>query len=659
MVKLTPSLVYVRTKNSVENVIKLNLWGCEVDDIELCAEMPKLQILSLSVNKVSNLSPLQYCKELEELYIRKNRIDNIDELKHLKNLSKLKVLWIEENPCTENSAYRNKVIQMLPQLTTLDNKAIVRENQNEIEDPVQVPGPTPSISASMACQGSSGSNHSESSETDNEMTTSQIFVPLNRTRSLMNASMIGSYVLEEPKPIPGWEDFQIDEVPESMEPSPQMFQSFYEGRRPPRGYATHIFNEVQRGSLTRKRFNLRSQSMSPAKIPQIQAKTIDNKLTGSPTVKCGPDSIQITGATEEDFEGVLYIKSWRRTSGCFTAYERSRNTTKNPTFSIPLGELSRCGLELRRNAERRELEIFTVFMFSFHPSFVTMSDRAFAVHCIFQQQTVTVATKFNFISDITTRATFNGVHRMPDPILTIVNGRVPDEKLLPASRVKVGDPIMFIWNTSPPSEVFGIQVLDCLAQTLDGRKKKIIENGCTTDDIIISSVQYGDSNQKAFSDAMAFKFPDAEDVWIKCSVRTCIQKRDHILIESGVPEDHLCQKEPQCKNRTKRSSEDISNNDVIEGSEHVHVLHNKLQVFDIYAKMGSNKTSEASPLKSETQNPQELQTGDSQDPPRLCMLKSVYASSAAFLVTLYVTTILSGGVFVYSIKKQNHVDVRF
>ena len=84
--------------------------------------MPKLQILALSVNKVSSLKPLQYCKALEELYIRKNKIEDIEELKYLKDLPKLRVLWIEENPCTENSAYRNKVIQMLPQLTTLDNQ---------------------------------------------------------------------------------------------------------------------------------------------------------------------------------------------------------------------------------------------------------------------------------------------------------------------------------------------------------------------------------------------------------------------------------------------------------------------------------------------------------------------------------------------------------
>ena len=95
--------------------------GCDVDDIDLCSQMPKLQVLSLSVNRVSSLAPLQHCVELEELYIRKNRLEDLDELKNLKGLKKLRVLWIEENPCTLSSSYRRKVIQMLPQLMTLDN----------------------------------------------------------------------------------------------------------------------------------------------------------------------------------------------------------------------------------------------------------------------------------------------------------------------------------------------------------------------------------------------------------------------------------------------------------------------------------------------------------------------------------------------------------
>lgn len=84
--------------------------------------------------------------------------------------------------------------------------------------------------------------------------------------------------------------------------------------------------------------------------------------------------------------------------------------------------------------------------------------------------------------------------------------------------------------------------MDCVAETLDGRVMKIIEDGCSTDDIIVTNVQYSENNQKAFADAMAFKFPDAEDVWIKCNVQTCLQRHEHLqVLASG--ETHLCPKE--------------------------------------------------------------------------------------------------------------------
>lgn len=181
--------------------------GCDVDCIELCSEMPRLKILSLSVNKVKSLEPLQHCKALEELYIRKNRIESIDELKYLRNLPKLRVLWVEENPFTDNLSYRNKVIQLLPQITTLDNKAVNREYQSDVEDPVH-------DESSIICQPPSDSDHNDSSETDNPdiMYQSTYCPPLNRAKSLMNTSMIGSYIFENPNEgcaeVPGWEDFQ-------------------------------------------------------------------------------------------------------------------------------------------------------------------------------------------------------------------------------------------------------------------------------------------------------------------------------------------------------------------------------------------------------------------------------------------------------------------
>lgn len=74
------------------------------------------------MNRVKCLKPLENCTRLEELYLRKNEISSLSELEHLKDLKFLKILWIDENPCTSDSKHRAKVLQILPNLTRLDDK---------------------------------------------------------------------------------------------------------------------------------------------------------------------------------------------------------------------------------------------------------------------------------------------------------------------------------------------------------------------------------------------------------------------------------------------------------------------------------------------------------------------------------------------------------
>lgn len=211
---------------------------------------------------------------------------------------------------------------------------------------------------------------------------------------------------------------------------------------------------------------------------------------------------------------------------------------------------------------------------------------------------------------------------------------------------------MFIWHISHPSEIYGIQVIDCMAQTLDGRSMKIIENGCTTDDIIISNIQYNEENQRAFADAMAFKFPDAEDIWIKCAVRTCIQHSKHILIDKNLIDNHICQNEFKCKRDkrdTSKENPDKSIN-IDYNDDSINIIHHKLTVLDVMADMESNITIPIESKKSSLRS-------DNKPKYQLCMLKSIYASSAAFLLTLYISTLLSGGVLIYSLKRKRQDNI--
>ena len=127
---LTEDLILMRTKaGNLELIKNLNLWGNEIDDVSVLKEMPNIEVLSLSVNRISTLKPFQYCKKLTELYLRKNLISDLSELRYLQNLPSLKVLWLWENPCAESSNYREKVLSILPNLVKLDNQAVTNEEK--------------------------------------------------------------------------------------------------------------------------------------------------------------------------------------------------------------------------------------------------------------------------------------------------------------------------------------------------------------------------------------------------------------------------------------------------------------------------------------------------------------------------------------------------
>ena len=99
---LTAELVINKTKTESLHLVKnLNLWGNDIDDLKVLKQMPSLEVLSLSVNKIATLKDFSCCARLQELYLRKNNITDISEIRFLANLPNLRVLWLWDNPCAE------------------------------------------------------------------------------------------------------------------------------------------------------------------------------------------------------------------------------------------------------------------------------------------------------------------------------------------------------------------------------------------------------------------------------------------------------------------------------------------------------------------------------------------------------------------------------
>ncbi|XP_066476888.1 cilia- and flagella-associated protein 410 [Tiliqua scincoides] len=128
--KLTRKAVLTRAKApELGAVRKLNCWGSRLADISICRELPNIEVITFSVNNISDLEPMNQCQNLTELYLRKNSIASLHELFHLKKLPRLRILWLSENPCcgSDPHRYRMTVLRNLPNLQKLDNQMVTEE----------------------------------------------------------------------------------------------------------------------------------------------------------------------------------------------------------------------------------------------------------------------------------------------------------------------------------------------------------------------------------------------------------------------------------------------------------------------------------------------------------------------------------------------------
>ena len=132
--KLSRELIAQKVKSDrIESIRNLNLWGSNIEDISIIHEMPSLEIVSLSVNKIRTLAPFANLQNLRELYLRRNLIANLNEIKYLTNCENLTVLWLSENPICDNPNYRAVIICILPQLQKLDDIPITDAEREKAE----------------------------------------------------------------------------------------------------------------------------------------------------------------------------------------------------------------------------------------------------------------------------------------------------------------------------------------------------------------------------------------------------------------------------------------------------------------------------------------------------------------------------------------------
>lgn len=59
--KLNAQLIQMRCKtDKLDQIDKINLWGNELEDISIMRQMKSVQVISLSLNKISTLEDFAY-----------------------------------------------------------------------------------------------------------------------------------------------------------------------------------------------------------------------------------------------------------------------------------------------------------------------------------------------------------------------------------------------------------------------------------------------------------------------------------------------------------------------------------------------------------------------------------------------------------------------
>mmetsp|Transcript_27191 Transcript_27191/g.24077 ORF Transcript_27191/g.24077 Transcript_27191/m.24077 type:complete len:236 (+) Transcript_27191:34-741(+) len=128
--KLTEEMIRDKTNvDDISTLLDLNFWASDLEDVSILSEIPNVETVSLSLNKISSLANFRDCNNLKELYLRKNKIENLKEIHHLKHLPNLKVLWLWDNPLSNHKHYRLYIIKVLPKLKKLDNAAVSQEEK--------------------------------------------------------------------------------------------------------------------------------------------------------------------------------------------------------------------------------------------------------------------------------------------------------------------------------------------------------------------------------------------------------------------------------------------------------------------------------------------------------------------------------------------------
>ncbi|CAK80276.1 unnamed protein product (macronuclear) [Paramecium tetraurelia] len=108
-----------------QNLISLSLVECQLKNLEGFPKLNNLENLILESNQLDGTA-ISYIsknfKKLACLSLADNKIQKFEDVEPLKQLKQLQQLDLADNPITHLPGYFNKIFELIPSLSVLDNK---------------------------------------------------------------------------------------------------------------------------------------------------------------------------------------------------------------------------------------------------------------------------------------------------------------------------------------------------------------------------------------------------------------------------------------------------------------------------------------------------------------------------------------------------------
>uniref|UniRef100_A0A915CA09 ZP domain-containing protein n=1 Tax=Parascaris univalens TaxID=6257 RepID=A0A915CA09_PARUN len=241
--------------------------------------------------------------------------------------------------------------------------------------------------------------------------------------------------------------------------------------------------------------------------------SIENGVSGEPTVECAKDSLRVDFKTEKEFEGHVYVKGHYDEGGCRSDATLTQHVNLTVAFNS-------CDVRRERSSNPRGLFVSVTMIITFHPMFITKIDRSYNVRCFYTEMERTVATQLD-VSVLQTEVITQQLRLPTCRYEVLADGPQGD----PVKFATVGQQVYHKWSCAhkdgkvPDTNVYCVTVHSCTVKEESGKEVQLLdENGCAVDKYLLNNLVYT-SDLTGGQISQVFKFADQPSLFFHCQIR--------------------------------------------------------------------------------------------------------------------------------------------